>query len=153
MFNNLKKLLIIFLLGPAQTDDTCGVVYERAKYTRGGVESKYGPWTVSVGYDDSEVKKQGKYLSKIFALNIFQGNYHHECTGVILSETVILTAAHCTEPFNDRKYKVHAGGLNPRLRGVEERNIERFIIHPDYDNSAFYFDLGLLYLDKVQFEN
>ena len=50
------EILLIFTIGFVKTDDSCGVVHRRTDFTINGVESMYGPWTVSIGYDDNEVK-------------------------------------------------------------------------------------------------
>ena len=46
---------------------------------------------------------------------------------------------------------VHAGRTNPRLLGVQQRKIEEYIRHPDfnYRDTGYYFDIALLILDKV----
>ena len=44
---------------------------------------------------------------------------------------------------------VHAGSLNPRLMRVQERKISYFIPHPNYDNVSQYFDVALVFLEKV----
>ena len=45
----------------------------------GGVITTRAPWVVSIGYNDE------------------LGNYQHECTGTVISNIAILTAAHCTK--------------------------------------------------------
>ena len=44
---------------------------------------------------------------------------------------------------------VHAGSLNPRLMRVQDRNVSHFVAHPRYDNISQYFDVALVFLDKV----
>ena len=46
---------------------------------------------------------------------------------------------------------VHAGKINPRLLGVQQRKIARYIRHPqfDYYDTGYYFDIALLILNKV----
>ena len=47
-----------------------------------------------------------------------------------------------------QEYLVHAGRCNPRIIGVEERKIETFFNHPDYDGRAQYFDVAVIKIDK-----
>ena len=44
---------------------------------------------------------------------------------------------------------VHAGSLNPRLMRVQDRNVSHFVAHPRYDNVSQYYDVALVFLDKV----
>ena len=45
----------------------------------GQANSMFAPWAVSIGYYDED------------------GEYQHGCTGSIIAENIILTAAHCTQ--------------------------------------------------------
>ena len=47
--------------------------------------------------------------------------------------------------------QVHAGKVNPRLLGVQQRRFTKFIRHPNYDkrNTGYYFDVALLILNEV----
>ena len=46
---------------------------------------------------------------------------------------------------------VHAGQTNPRELGVQQRKIEDYVNHPqfDYENTGYYFDVALLILNEV----
>ena len=46
---------------------------------------------------------------------------------------------------------VHAGKINPRLLGVQQRNIVKYIRHPqfDYYDTGYYYDIALLILNEV----
>ena len=68
------------LFGNYLTDEyvllnSCGLKTNDPRHTLGGRQSN-DPWVVSIGYHDDE-------------------DYHHQCTGSILTKKVILSAAHC----------------------------------------------------------
>ena len=44
---------------------------------------------------------------------------------------------------------VRAGSPNPRLINAVERNISHFKLHPNYDETSFYYDVAVVFLDKV----
>ena len=44
---------------------------------------------------------------------------------------------------------VRAGSPNPRLIISVERNITHFKLHPSYDGTSFYYDVAVVFLDKV----
>ena len=87
-------------------------------------------------------------------------------TGGILTKRIVITAGHCLEnrliqsyhevilnftniflPRND--LVVRAGRNNPRHIRSIERKIKAHIYHPKYDQRTFYYDVALVFLDKV----
>ncbi|KAK2583861.1 hypothetical protein KPH14_001137 [Odynerus spinipes] len=79
-----------------------------------------------------------------------ESNISWLCGGSIISETYILTAAHCLESRdNGPAIRVRVGMTN--LSGFEEslqeRKVARRIKHPDYRPPVKYHDLGLIELD------
>ena len=83
-----------------------------------------------------------------------------------MSASLVVTAAHCTERFEEYEslksykgdilmnfklrfeYEIRAGEFNPRLKRTRERRIESYEIHPNYDNRSFYYDVAILFLDE-----
>ena len=65
----------------SQKQDTfgfrCGLTYRSPNTALGGQVARNAPWVVSIGFDD------------------VNGKYHHECTGSVISNIAMLTAAHC----------------------------------------------------------
>ena len=85
----------------------------------------FAPWAASVGYYDED------------------GDYIHGCTGSIIAERVILTAAHCTlRNFNI----VRVGVKDLRFAGATDLEIQKTLKHPDYIASQNYNDIALLFL-------
>ena len=92
-------------------DDTCGKVFQDFISTRtvGGTKASIAPWTVSIG-------RQSLPKCKIFRVILilefhmemwlsFEGylrktddKFIHQCTGVIIGASIIVTAAHCSKP-------------------------------------------------------
>ena len=85
----------------------------------------FAPWAVSIGYYDEA------------------GEYIHGCTGSIIAEKVILTAAHCTlRNFNI----VRVGVKDLRFSGSTDIEIQDILIYPEYNASQNYYDIALLFL-------
>lgn len=102
----------------------------KTEFAVGGKDADMGPWTVSLGFHESTEEQK----------------YKHVCTGSILSQNVVITAAHC---FKDSRItKVHAGRLDPTQYGLEH-GVKKILTHDKYDGKAQYYDVALVILDKV----
>ena len=69
------------------------------------------------------------------------------CGGTIISESWIITAAHCVQGVSISRITVYAGS-NRRWSGKQQRQILRKIIHPDYDSTLYTHDIALLELKE-----
>ena len=67
----------IFNVSYISDSSQCGRKSYDPRQTRGGVVTT-SPWAASIGYHDLDT-----------------GDFYHQCTGAILSETIVVTAAHC----------------------------------------------------------
>ena len=91
------------------------------------------PWIAAIG-----IKSNGPDGEITFAV---------ECSGVILTPRIIITANHC-----------FSGGINPEFvrAGVtridqanpQDRRIREHITHPDHNNKDWYYDLALVFLTE-----
>ena len=107
----------------------CGNPLGQNQYALSGSGRSYSaPWAVSIGYYED-------------------GEYLHECTGSVITENIVITAAHCTHN-NREKLVIQAGVLNLKKLGSTERKIIQTIEHPDYNPPQVYFDVSLVVLEK-----
>jgi secreted trypsin-like serine protease len=78
-----------------------------------------------------------------------QRNGRHICGGAIVTETAILTAAHCIQIGEILEFLVVAGDhslLNDD--GTEQkRNVSKNVLHPEYDAWTVFNDVGILILN------
>ena len=79
-----------------------------------------------------------------------QNGYKHICGGTIINHEFVLTAAHCLIGKSISSLRIMFG--SNELNFVTRHRIERFvsqkILHPLYDVSHFYHDVGLLKLSE-----
>ena len=113
-------------------DFRCGLQVDTLNTAIGGQNenSVFAPWAVSIGYNDED------------------GDYIHVCTGSIIAENVILTAAHCTQrdPSLPKIKIVRAGVKDLRFAGSTDIEIQKSLIYPEYNASQNYYDIALLFL-------
>ena len=95
---------------------------------RGKANSVFAPWAVSIGYYNEDK----------------DGAYQHGCTGSVIAERVILTAAHCT--LRKDFTIVRAGVTDLRFSGSTDLEIQDILIYPEYIASQNYHDIALLFL-------
>ena len=75
----------------------------------------------------------------------YQSNQSHFCAGSILSDSWILTAAHCVADRDPSDIMVNAGS-NRLDQIIQQRDIEIIISHPFYDAYTYVNDIALIQL-------
>ncbi|XP_068147637.1 trypsin-1 [Drosophila tropicalis] len=92
--------------------------------------------------------KQGQFPHQVS----LQLNGRHHCGGSLISETMIVTAAHCTKGQSPGQMKAVVGTNDLSAGNGQTFSIAQFIIHPQYNPQSQDFDMSLIRLSSpVQF--
>lgn len=116
-------------------DAECGMVYSRRNRIVGGHDSTFGehPWQAAI-------IKEGFFSRRI------------SCGGALINKRWVSTAAHCVYGADTGRMKVRLGEFNVKDYSEkfphEDFQIERAIVHPDYNPANFKNDLSLLRLNR-----
>ena len=74
-----------------------------------------------------------------------EDQYLVECSGSLLTSSLVITAAHCFVAGYD--LSVRAGVSNLRYRGALELRVGEVFVHPDYAPPQKYNDVALALLE------
>lgn len=90
---------------------------------------------------------EGQFTYQAQIVKNLSGDYPYMvCSGSILSEKVIITAAHCLK-LKESNYYVFVG--SPYRYQGEKYSIKSFHRHEQYDRISFVHDIGLIELKDV----
>nr|XP_045595738.1 proclotting enzyme-like isoform X1 [Procambarus clarkii] len=117
----------------ASTSVACGVSEVSSVRIVGGVVTSAGefPWVVSILRTDASPNQY--------------------CAGVLLSNTHVLTAAHCLAGYDPNTIWVRVGEHDFSREG-ESRHVNHRVaglrLHPEFDSQTFNNDIALMYLER-----
>lgn len=70
------------------------------------------------------------------------------CTGTLIDERAVLSAAHCVDGFDDQPMFV-TFGTDPNAVGAERRHVVKATVHPKYSRDSSVYDVAILWLDSA----
>lgn len=86
------------------------------------------------------------YQISMQTTNPYDGSLYHICGGTILSETVILTAAHCFDGLNVDQTRIRAGSTENE-NGGQILKIKESYVNENYDEFTLENDIALIVVD------
>ena len=131
----LHFFLLYYIIKVIASSDQCGIQNfdpGTVQFAVNGDNSDVNaPWIAAIG-----IKINGTDGEITFAV---------ECSGVILTPRVIITANHC---FDVKLEYVRAGVTRIDQANPQDRGIRYHITHPDHNNKDWYYDLALVFLTE-----
>lgn len=98
------------------------------------------PWSRIVGGKEINIE------TAPYQISLQSGNFH-TCGGSIISENLILTAAHCTDGATANRLHIRAGS-NKNSNGGVVVKVQKIFQHLKYDRFSIDFDYSILKLEE-----
>ncbi|XP_017036146.1 trypsin eta isoform X2 [Drosophila kikkawai] len=141
-------LAISLLLGVMAIDENAGT--EAVNATSGKIDPKIVggeavditavPYTVSIRLTANDRRSYGS---------------GHLCGGVVISQRLVVTAAHCCYNSDTSKYRtageyflvMGSSNLRSSTANTQEYYVQQLIIHPDYNHKTLTNDIALMFIN------
>jgi hypothetical protein len=91
----------------------------------------------------------GEYPWQVQLWNAKSGRWRFQCGGTLVSDSLVVTAAHCFKHLNLTAYEVRVGrhNVDNRRECAEQRlRARKVIIHPDFKPNELSSDLALIFV-------
>lgn len=99
-----------------------------------------------VGGVDAYIEEVPYQLSmRIATVNATGTFWGHTCGAIIITQSAVMTAAHCVYGRLERIYSVRAGS-EMRSQGGQLVDVKKIVMHPEYLPSGLYYDIAMMKL-------
>ena len=133
----LHFFFLYYIIKVIASSDQCGIQNfdpDTVQFAVNGENSDVkAPWIAAIGLKRNET--DGEI------------NFYVECSGVILTPRIIITANHCFSGGIMPEY-VRAGVTRIDQANPQDRRIREHRTHPDHNNKDWYYDLALVFLTE-----
>ncbi len=81
-------------------------------------------------------------------VGLYEGKLGYICSGTLIAENLILTAAHCVDPKAKDLYAIFATEMKKATKETS-RKVETWVIHPKYSQTMKAKDLGDIAIVRI----